>query len=210
MKTQWFQNKKILISIIIAQILVIIGWLYYLSRYTGHIYRVVVFTFGNDYPIIFGISINPNMGSIEHLIFQAHIFISLPILLLYRIWIFKQRLNNQRNIKNLQFALISLSTILLIQTLTQLLLVRKIYPEIYKIINDTPVYIWSVEYNGSFANLAAVAFTQARIFLYSGAILYLAAFVSMIKTVFIPYFQKKIYSCCQRILNIVSVCFPLI
>ncbi len=212
MKTQRFQNKKVLISIIIAQILIILVWLGYLSFFTRYKYRVVGFNFGYGLPYlaskhtitygilssqlfyVLGIQIYPGMTNPGYLIFKTHIFISLPILLLYRIWIYG-RLNSEdkKNLKNLQFAFISLSTLLLFQTLTQFLLFKKIFPVIDETTNSFPVYIWRAEYNDSFENLATVAISQANILFISGAILYFTLLVSIIKTIIIPYIQKKIY-----------------
>jgi len=195
MKIKWFQNKKILISITIAQTLLILIWLGYLSFFTEYKYKVVGFYFEEYYQnikILFGISITPCTHNPGYLIIKAYIYIGLPILLLYRIWIYK-RLNSKKNIKNLQFGFMALSTLLLIQILTQLLLFKNVFPIIDETTNSFPVYIWRVEYNGSFENLATVAISQANILLISGVILYLALLVSIIRTVFIPHIQKKIY-----------------
>ena len=211
MKTKWFQNKKILMSINITQILLIFSWLGYLLFFTTYKYKVIQFFFSDShyilnsrltshYPFddlniyyVLGICIEPYAGNPGYLILKAFLFFGLPILILYRIWIYR-RLNSKKIIKNLQFGFIALSTLLLIQTLTQFLLFKKIFPVIDETTNSFPVYIWyGGLYNGSHDMFNSLAISQAKIFIYSGAILYFAAFVSISKTVIIPYIQKKKY-----------------
>lgn len=192
MRTQWFQNKKVLKLINIAQIVIILVWLGYLFIFTRLKYRVVGFFIGSSYPGLWGLPIRPSLDSPEHLICKVHFYISLPIILLYRIWVYP-RLNSsiKNDIRNPQFRFISLITLLFIQLLTQFLLFRKTFIIVDETSYPYPVYITRVEYNGSFANLEAAAIIQIKILFITGGILYLALFLSTIKMVIIQYIRRK-------------------
>lgn len=192
MRMQWFQNKKMLKLINVAQILIILGWLIFLTFFTEYKYRIVGLFFGDALLRLFGLPIPSAFDRPGHFINKIHIFFSLPIILLYRIWIYR-KLNNGKeiNIKNQQFGFISLSTILIIQILAQLLIFKKNYI----IVDGTsflfPIYITIPKYNPNSDILISAAICQVKILFITGGILYFAVILSIIKTVIIPYIKKK-------------------